>query len=55
MYRIYVNDILVKEYPYELQATIYCFINGYITTGRGWYFLNPHVEIIRSKDEQTDN
>ena len=46
MYRIYVNDVLVKEYPYELQAITYCFLSGYVSRGRGWYFLNPKVKVI---------
>lgn len=42
----------VKTYPFKLQAVIYCFLNGYVTSGRGWYFLNPRVEIREVNDER---
>lgn len=51
MFEIYVNNIKVKTYPFKIQAIIYCFLNGYITTSTGdfkdkqWYFLNPKVKI----------
>ena len=44
-YNVYVNNKLVKIYKYQIQAVIYCFLNGYVTSGRGLYFLNPKVEI----------
>lgn len=45
MYQVIVNNKVVKTYPFKLQAIIYCFLNGYVTSGRGWYFLNPDVKI----------
>ena len=52
IYNVYVNNKLVKIYKYQIQAVIYCFLNGYVTSGRGLYFLNPKVEIkIRSKED----
>lgn len=44
-YNVYVNNKLVKIYKYQIQAVIYCFLKGYVSTGRGLYFLNPKVEI----------
>ena len=45
IYNVYVNNKLVKIYKYQIQAVIYCFLKGYVSTGRGLYFLNPKVEI----------
>lgn len=45
MYQVTVNNTIVKEYPFKLQAIIYCFLNGYVTSGRGWYFLDDRVKI----------
>lgn len=37
---------LVKEYPFKLQAYIWCWLNGYvISMGRYGYALNGRVEI----------
>ncbi len=36
---------LLKRYPFKLQAIIWCFLNKFITTGRGYYFLDPRIEI----------
>ena len=44
---------LVKKYHFKIQAIIYCFLSGYVSTGRGWYFLNPNVEIIEVKNEHS--
>ena len=58
MFEIYVNNIKVKTYPFKIQAIIYCFLNGYITTSTGdfkdkqWYFLNPKVKINSVKKWQ---
>lgn len=45
MYIIKVNDVVVKKYQYEMQVITYCLLNGYINTGRGWYFLDDRVKI----------
>lgn len=45
MYQVTVNNVVVKTYPFKVQAVIYCFMNGYVTSGRGWYFLNERVKI----------
>ena len=37
---------LVKEYPFKLQAYIWCWLNGYvINVGRYGYALDGRVEI----------
>lgn len=45
MYQVTVNNTPVKTYPYKIQAIVYCFMNGYVTSGRGWYFLDERVKI----------
>lgn len=45
MYQVVVNNKVVKTYPFKIQAIIYCFMNGYVTSGRGWYFLDDSVKI----------
>lgn len=44
-YQVLVNNTVVKAYPYKTQAVTYCFLNGYVSSGYDWYFLNPKVEI----------
>lgn len=50
-YKVLVNNTVVKEYPTELQALIYCFTNGYVSTGRGWYFLDDRVKIEEKREK----
>ena len=39
---------VVKEYPYRLQALMYCWLHGYVNVGRGRYWLDTdRVQIIR--------
>jgi hypothetical protein len=52
MYQVKVRDEVVKTYPFKLQAIIYCFLNGYVTSGRGWYFLNPYVKINEVENDR---
>lgn len=49
MYKVYINNNIVKTYKYQIQAVTYCFLNGYVTTGRGLYFFNPKVQIRKDK------
>ena len=51
MYKVYINGVLVKKYPYEIQALIYCYMNGYVYTGGGWYFLDDRVRIKSDEEE----
>ena len=36
---------LFKSYPHKLQAVIWCFLNNFINSGRGHYFLDERIEI----------
>lgn len=45
MYQVIVNNKVVKTYQFMLQAITYCFMNGYVSSGRGWYFLDERVKI----------
>lgn len=49
MYQVIVNNKVVKTYQFMLQAITYCFMNGYVSSGRGWYFLNDKVKISEEK------
>lgn len=49
MYLVKVNDKTVKEYKFKTQAIIYCFLSGYVSSGRGYYFLNPLVKIVEEQ------
>ena len=49
MYLVKVNDKTAKKYKFKTQAIIYCFLNGYISFGRGYYFLNPLVKIVEEQ------
>ena len=50
-YNVYVNNTLVKSYPFKIQAIIYCYMNGYVSEGghdfnNGRYiFLDERVKI----------
>lgn len=44
-YVVYVKNVEVKRYPYKIQAIVYCFLNGYVSSGRGLYFLHPDARI----------
>lgn len=32
-YQVIVNNKVVKEYPYKIQAYTYCLMNGYVYSG----------------------
>jgi hypothetical protein len=60
IYKVYVNEVLVKEYRYWVQAVTYCLMNGYVYTGSGtdeWNFgysitsLDPRVKIVKEEDD----
>ena len=60
IYKVYVIEVLVKEYRYWVQAVTYCLMNGYVYTGSGtdeWNFgysitsLDPRVKIIKEKND----
>lgn len=57
-YNVYINDTVVKSYPFKIQAIIYCYMNGYVSQGgydfdNGWYtFLDERVKIEKVENEQ---
>lgn len=59
MYDVYVNNVKVKSYPFKIQAVIYCYLNGYVSSGgcdfdNGWYyFLDEKVRIVESGKQTT--
>ena len=36
---------LHKTYSHKAQAAIWCFLNNFVYSGRGYYFLDKKVEI----------
>ena len=57
MWSVYVNGHRVKSYTYKIQASIYCFMNGYVYSGwddfkfgsKSIYVLDDRVEIREEK------
>lgn len=33
MWQVIVNNTVVKEYKHEVQAVMYCYMNGYVYSG----------------------
>lgn len=53
-YQVIINDDVIKEYPYKIQAYTYCILNGYVTTGydewngfKRLVFLDDKVKILK--------
>lgn len=42
-----------KSYPFKLQAIIWCVLNGYVSVGRGQYFLDPNIKIKEVMKDET--
>lgn len=36
---------LFKSYSHKSQAVIWCFLNNFVSSGRGCYFLDERIEI----------
>ena len=55
MFQIIRNNKIVKEYPYRIQAVIYCFLAGWVSSGtddwtnQAHTFLDPNVSIKEVK------
>lgn len=43
---------LVKRYPFKIQAIVWCFMNKFINSGSGYYFLDSRVEIKEVKNDR---
>lgn len=50
-YQVIVNNKIIKEYPYRIQAVIWCFLKGYgYQRGNGSYRWIIGAEIKEVKD-----
>ena len=50
VYEIWYNDkTLLKTYPIKFQAIIWLFMNGFVSSGKRMYFLDPCIK-IKEKD-----
>ena len=52
MFQVTVNNIVVKEFPYKLQALIYCIENGYVYKAGNKYRLDERVHITGFKNDE---
>lgn len=51
MYEVYIEDKLVKTYPFRLQAVIYLILKGYCySSSRYGSFFDNRVKIKRIKN-----
>lgn len=39
-YQVIVNNKIIKEYPYRIQAVIWCFLKGYGYQGKGHRWIS---------------
>ncbi len=35
-YEIWLNNVLVKSYPFKAQAVMWCFLNKFVNSRYGW-------------------
>lgn len=53
-YEVWLYDVrILKSYPFKLQAIIWCVLNGYVSVGRGQYFLDPKIKIKEVMKDET--
>lgn len=51
MYQIIKQGKVIKEYPFHQQATIWCWLKGYVySVGRYGYILDPAISIKETND-----
>lgn len=46
MYKVAVNNEVVKEYPFKIQAVIYCFMHGYVSHGYDEWNGNKELVVL---------
>ena len=46
MYQIQFRDNIIKTYPFKIQAIIWCYLHGFVSTGRKYTFLDDKIEIV---------
>jgi hypothetical protein len=39
-YQVIVKNNIVKEYPYRMQAVVWCFMHGYGYAGKGYRWIS---------------
>lgn len=49
MYQIIINNIIVKEYKYKIQAIIYLWMHGYVYQGKGYHWIKDNYKIRKVK------
>lgn len=50
-YQVVVKNKVVKEYPYRIQAVIWCFLKGYGYQGRGHRWIaGAEIREVNSKE-----
>lgn len=52
IYRVFVDGECVKEYRHRIQAVIWCFLHGYVYSGRGYTFINDYHVKIEEEEEK---
>lgn len=52
MWQILFKNMLVKEYPTQEQCIIWCYLNGYVYTGRGINTLDERFRIRYGQNVQ---
>ena len=46
MYKVIVNGKTVKEYPFKIQANIYCFLSGYVYEGYDEWNSYKYLKVL---------
>lgn len=49
MYKVIVNGKTVKEYPFKIQAVIYCFLNGYVYEGYDEWNSYKYLRVLDNR------
>jgi len=47
MYNIIINNKIIKSYLFKIQVVIWLILNGHVSTGRGYYFLDSKINITK--------
>lgn len=50
-YQVIVNKEIVKEYPFKIQAVIYCFMNGYVYHGYDEWRSYREIRVLDNRVE----
>lgn len=47
MYQVIINNQIIKEYKYKIQAIIYLWMHGYVYRCKDYYYFNDNCKIRR--------